>query len=91
MSGEWGLGVSTPPICELLEGEDGETSDWYDTTERAELDGNQFYQEFTGAPASSERAGLDSETAYYVRCRVSRDTGNTVEATAPIEGEVPAT
>lgn len=83
------MGISTPPSCTLLEGADGEPSGWYDSGSRIELDGGRFYQEFVRAPESEEPEAIDPGTEYYVQCRVSVDTGKTIEATAPVKGEVP--
>lgn len=89
VSGEWRIGVSTPPSCTLLEGEDGESVDWYATGDRVELERGRFRREFVRLPESGG-PGLDPKTEYYVRCRVSIDTGKTIESVAPIAGEVPA-
>ena len=89
VSGEWSMVVSTPPSCTLLEGEDGKPSGWHDPGGRIELDGGRFYQEFARAPSSEKPGTLAPATEYYVRCRVSIDTGKTIEATAPVEGEAP--
>lgn len=89
VSGEWGLGISTPPSCSLLEGEGGEPSGWYDPGDRVELDGGRFYREFVRDPDSGNVPALDPGTEYHVRCRVSVDTGKTVDATAPVRGRVP--
>lgn len=86
VSGEWAIGVSTPPSCSLLEGEDREPIDWYATGDRVELDGGRFYRKFAPDSGSSS---LDPSTDYYVRCRVSIDTGKAIEDTAPVVGEVP--
>jgi hypothetical protein len=91
VSGEWGLGISTPPRCSLLEGENGDPSDWYDPTATVELDGGRFYTEFVRDPEAESRVALDPDTEYYVRCRTSGDTGSAAEAIAPVKGEVPET
>lgn len=87
VSGEWGIGTSTPPICSLLEGKGGEPSGWYDPGAQVELDGGRFNREFVRDSGTAPE--LDSATKYHVRCRVSVDTGKTIEATAPVRGEVP--
>lgn len=88
VSGEWGIGVSTPPSCTLLQGPDGEPSERYETGGRIELNGGRFYREFVRVPEAGA-TGADPATDYYVRCRVSVDTGKTHEAVAPVLGEAP--
>lgn len=90
VSGQWSLGISTPPVCSLLEGENGDRSDWYDRTVSVELDGGEFYQKFVRDPEAGSQSKLDPETEYYVRCRTSGDTGRTAESLAPVEGEMPS-
>lgn len=90
VSGQWSLGISTPPVCSLLEGENGGRSDWYDRTVSVDLDGGEFYQKFVRDPEAGGQSTLDPETEYYVRCRTSGDTGRTAEAVAPVRGEVPS-
>jgi hypothetical protein len=90
VSGQWSLGISTPPACSLLEGKNGDRSDWYDRTVSVELDGGEFYQKFVRDPEAGVQSNLDPETEYYVRCRTSGDTGRTAEAVAPVGGEVPS-
>lgn len=90
VSGQWSLGISTPPICTLLEGESGNRSDWYDRTVSVELDGGEFYQEFVRDPEAGDQSTLDPETEYYVSCRTSGDTGRIAEAVVPVGGEVPS-
>lgn len=89
VSGEWIVGISTPPSCILLEGKAGEPSGWYDSGNRIELDGGRFHREFVRALDSESPDTLDPQTEYYARCRVSVDTGKTIEATAPVKGDVP--
>lgn len=90
VSGQWSLGISTPPVCSLLEGENGDRSDWYDRTVSVDLDGGEFYQKFVRDPEAGGQSKLNPETEYYVRCRTSGDTGRTAEALASVEGEVPS-
>ncbi len=87
VSGDWSLGISTPPSCELLEGEDT-TSDWYDPSSGMSIDGGNFSREFVAAPnrPSVPQRGVE----YRVRCEISQDTGTTIEATAPVQGSPPA-
>ena len=87
VSGEWGVGISTPPSCSLLEGRKGPPSGWYDPKGQIRLDGGRFHQEFVKDPDSP--AALDPQKDYYVRCRVSGDTGNVLETEAPVRGKMP--
>lgn len=88
VSGGWRPGVFTPPACVLLEGRKGEPSDWYDASDRVELNGGEFRREFVRDPQAGD-AALDSSAEYFVRCRVSGSTGKSVDATAPVAGEPP--
>lgn len=86
VKGEWSLATSTPPSCSLLEGKNGEPSEWYDRSAAISLDSGQFSRQFArgdSAPA------LKPDVNYHVRCRVSQSTGKTVEAIAPVRGEIP--
>lgn len=87
VSGDWSLGISTPPSCDLLEGAN-RVSDWYDPDSGMSIDGGNFSREFVAAPNSSSapRQGVE----YRVRCEVNQDTGTTIEATAPVQGTPPA-
>lgn len=89
VSGEWGLGISTPPRCSLLEGEGTEPSDWYDPAARVELDEGRFHKEFVRDPRAESRVTLDPDTDYSVRCQTNGSTGGTTETVAQVEGEVP--
>lgn len=87
VSGEWSLGISTPPTCDLLEGAN-RVSDWYDPYSGMSIDGDSFSREFVAASNSSSapRRGVE----YRVRCEISQDTGRTIEAIAPVQGSPPA-
>lgn len=87
VSGDWSLGITTPPSCDLLEGAN-RVSDWYDPYSGMSIDGGSFSREFVAAPNSSSAPRRDAE--YRVRCEISQDTGRTIEATAPVQGSPPA-
>jgi hypothetical protein len=89
VSGEWGLGISTPPSCSLIEGRGGGRISWYDPAVQVELDGRRFRQEFVRNPKAEDSPRLDPEAEYYVRCRSSGDTGKAAEALAPVRGRAP--
>ncbi|WP_047866671.1 hypothetical protein [Rubrobacter aplysinae] len=89
VDGEWGLGISTPPSCSLVEGRDGGQVSWYEPGGQIELDGRRFSQVFVRNPDAGSRSQLDPEAEYYVRCTSSGDTGKSNEALAPVEGRVP--
>jgi hypothetical protein len=85
VSGTWVRGLSTPPTCALLE--DGKASEWPDPGSNTSPKGNTFTKEFSSAGNSS----LDPLTEYRVRCSVNLSTGRTLEAVAPVSGDVPRT
>ena len=87
VSGDWSLGISTPPTCDLLEGANG-VSGWYDPYSGMSIDGGSFSREFVAARDRSPAPRQDVE--YRVRCEISQDTGRTIEATAPVQGSPPA-
>lgn len=82
------MGISTPPSCDLTEGENGENGDWYDPYSGTNIDGGSFSREFVPDPERSVPPRRDVE--YYVRCEVNQNTGRTVEASAPVRGSPPS-
>ena len=76
VAGDWAKGVSTPPLCRVLEGRDGPASDRFEPDARVVLDGNTFSKEFVPAEISREVPSA-KKGGYYVRCTVSLDSGRT--------------
>ncbi|MGB3633468.1 MAG: hypothetical protein WA982_05470 [Rubrobacteraceae bacterium] len=85
VSGVWARGVSTPPICRILESRDGTTSSYFEPDARVVLDGNTFSKQFV--PAETAREGPPTKRDdLYVRCSVSMDSGRTGEDVAKVNG-----
>lgn len=97
--GDWSPGVSTPPTCEIAQGEGvsgdgssgGSSDDWRETESGVIIEGGSFSQEFVAASGSSASGSSASgssasggDSEYQARCRISQSTGRTVEATAPL-------
>ncbi len=81
--GEWARGISTPPLCRILEARDGPASSHFDPDARVALDGNTFSKEFVPAEASRESPPTGRD--YYVRCSVSMDSGRSAEDIVEVE------
>ena len=85
--GEWAKGLSTPPLCRILEARDGPASNHFEPDARVSLTGNTFSKEFVPVAASQERPP-DADEDLYVRCSVSLDSGRSADDVAKI-GEAP--
>lgn len=84
VSGEWMQGLSTPPTCRVFEGRDGPMSDYFGLDARVSLDGHAFSKEFV--PVETARKDPPAKKGdYYVRCRVSLDSGRTAEDTVKVD------
>lgn len=77
VSGAWMKGVSTPPVCKLLEGRDGEIIGRFGL-EEATFEASTFSQEF--APDG----GLAGAGDYYVQCSVTLDSAKVSTDTAAV-------
>lgn len=81
--GEWAKGLSTPPLCRILETRDGPVSDHFEPDARVSLAGDTFSKEFVLAEEVRENPPVGRN--YYVRCSVSLDSGRSADDVAKIE------
>ncbi len=79
VSGAWMKGVSTPPVCKLLEGRDGAVIGSFGL-EGATFEAGAFSQELV--PDTGQDG---TNTGYRVRCSVILDSAKTASDTAPVE------
>ena len=84
VSGEWARGISTPPLCRVLEGFDGPASNQFVPDARVTLDGNTFSKEFVPVEKPGKEPSSEPRDAYHVRCTVSLDSGRSAEDTVKV-------
>ena len=83
VAGGWGKGVSTPPLCRVLEDADGPASGRFGTDARVTLDGSTFSRKFIPTEDLREESS-GSWDAYHVRCTVSLSSGRSREDTVKV-------
>ncbi|CAN5662408.1 hypothetical protein BH24ACT22_BH24ACT22_06640 [soil metagenome] len=84
VTGEWSRAISTPPICQVLEGRDGPISDRFSLDARVTLDGGSFSKEFVPEQTGRNSGLSEKREGYYVRCSVSLDSGKSADDTVKV-------
>ncbi len=86
VSGSWAKGVSTPPLCRILEGRDGSPSLYFDLDARVALDGSTFSKKFAPAKTTKKTPSLEEPDNSFVRCSVSLDSGKSANDVVRVKG-----
>ena len=83
-NGEWTKGLSTPPLCRILEARDGPVSNQFESDARVSLDGVTFSKQFVLTEDARENPP-DADEDFYVRCTVGLDSGRSAEDIVEVE------